>query len=477
MVSFDTFANVVGGELKTTASTRTGINPSTLEPLAPVPVSSREDVDVAVAAAAKGAAEWAKVPLEKRREAVIQYADKLAAHAQDFAALLTKEQGKPLPAALFEVQQAIGTLKGITQLPFGDEVVEDSDNNRIVTRYVPIGVAVGIVPWNFPIVLATFKLGPALVTGNSIILKPSPFTPYCGLKLAEIAQEFFPPGVVQALSGDDSLGPWLTAHPGVQKVSFTGSTPTGIKVMESCAKTLKRVTLELRRGGNDAAIICSDVDIAAVAPAITTLALYNSGQVCIAIKRIYVHSSIYPQFLDAMVAFAKTMTVGDGTASDTVLGPVQNSMQYERVKGLIASIEAEKLNVAFGDVKVTAAQEKGYFISPIIVANPPDDAKIVVEEPFGPVFPVLQWTEEEDVIRRANNSDMGLGASVWTRDQAQADRVSRQLQAGTVWINTHLELRPDAAFGGHKLSGVGSELGVNGLKSFCNIQTIHQKLA
>ncbi|KAF3344027.1 hypothetical protein VD0002_g5236 [Verticillium dahliae] len=475
MVNFETFANVVDGERKLTEATRTGINPATLEPLAPVPVSSPADVDAAVEAAARGAAAWAKASLEERREAVNKYADKLAELANEFAALLTKEQGKPTAAALFEVQQAVGTLKGVAQLPFGDEVVEDSDKNRIVTRYVPIGVSVGIVPWNFPILLATFKLGPALVTGNAIILKPSPFTPYCGLKLAEIAQEFFPPGVVQALSGDDNLGPWLTAHPGIQKVSFTGSTPTGIRVMQSCAKTLKRLTLEL--GGNDAAIICSDVDVAAVAPAITTLALYNSGQVCIAIKRIYVHSSIYPQFLDAMVAFAKTMTVGDGSASDTVLGPVQNSMQYERVKALIASIEAEKLNVAFGDVKVTAAQDKGYFISPVIVSNPPDDAKIVVEEPFGPVFPVLQWTDEEDVIRRANNTEMGLGASVWTRDQAQADRVSRQLQAGTVWINTHLELRPDAAFGGHKLSGVGSELGVNGLKSFCNIQTIHQKLA
>ncbi|KAH7367425.1 4-trimethylaminobutyraldehyde dehydrogenase [Plectosphaerella cucumerina] len=475
MVAFETFSNVIDGKLQSTATTRHGVNPATLEDLPPVPVSSQEDLDVAVAAAAKATTEWQKVPIEKRRDAVSRLADALEAQADDFAAYLTKEQGKPGAQAQYELVQAIGVLRGVAQLPFGEEVVEDSEQARVITRYVPIGVAAGIVPWNFPIVLLMFKLAPAVITGNSIIIKPSPFTPYCGLKVVELAQQFFPPGVVQALSGDDNLGPWLTAHPGIQKISFTGSTATGIRVMQSCAKTLKRVTLEL--GGNDAAIVCSSVDIAAIAPAITGVALYNSGQVCIAIKRIYVHSSIYREFLDAMVAYAKTLVVGDGSAKDTTHGPVQNKMQYDRVKGLIASIEAEKLNIAFGDLNVTAAQKKGYFINPVIVENPPDESKIVVDEPFGPVFPVMKWTDEDEVIRRANNTDMGLGASVWTKDQEQADRLSRQLQAGTVWVNTHMELRPDAAFGGHKFSGVGTELGINGLKSYCNIQTIHQKKA
>ncbi|KAM5357000.1 hypothetical protein ACJZ2D_016718 [Fusarium nematophilum] len=473
MVDFEHFANVIDGQLKTTKRTSHGINPSSLEPLSPVPVCERDDVEAAVKAAQRGATQWARTSIEKRQQAVVRYADAIASQENDFATMLVREQGKPFSGAIFEVREAVKMLKAVAQLPFGEDVVEDSDERRIVTRYVPLGVTVGIIPWNFPIILAVFKLGPALVTGNSMILKPSPFTPYCGLKLAEVALNFFPPGVVQALSGDENLGPWLTSHPGVQKVSFTGSTATGIKVMQSCAKTLKRMTLEL--GGNDAAIVCADVDIAAVAPQVTALALFNSGQVCVAIKRVYIHSSIYKEFLQAMVQYAKTMVVGDGNDHDTVLGPVQNRMQYDRLKDLIASIESEKLEVVLGDTKVTASLKRGYFINPIIIGNPPDDSRIVVEEPFGPVFPVLQWTDEEDVIRRANDSDMGLGASVWTRDLAQADRISRQLQAGTVWVNNHLEFRPDAAFGGHKYSGLGSELGINGLKGYCNVQTINQK--
>lgn len=236
-------------------------------------------------------------------------------------------------------------------------------------------------------------MGAALLTGNTFILKPSPFTPYCDLKLVELGQKIFPPGVLQSLSGDDSLGPLLTAHPGVDKVSFTGSSSTGKRVMESCAKTLKRVTLEL--GGNDAAIVCADVDPASVAPKIATMALYNSGQICVAIKRIFVHESVYDAVLSAMVDYVKLLVVGDGQQEGVFMGPVNNVLQYERVKNLIENIEASKLDIAFKGPKV---EGKGYFISPIIVANPPDDSRIVVEEPFGQLlcfffwFPVIQLT-------------------------------------------------------------------------------------
>jgi len=333
---------------------------------------------------------------------------------------------------------------------------------------------VAIVPWNFPIQLACGKIAPALIAGNALILKPSPFTPYCGLKLGELAQQFFPPGVLQTLSGDDGLGPMLTSLPGIDKVSFTGSTATGKRVMESCSKTLKRVTLEL--GGKDPAIICADVDIKATAPKIAQLALMNSGQICIAIKRIYIHASIFDEFLAAMVEAVKTFTVGDGFKEGVFLGPIQNKMQFERVKGFFNDVAEQKLNVAVGgDLKTVSDAGKGYFITPTIINNPPDDSRIVVEEPFGPIFPVMKWESEDEVVKRANDTLMGLGASVWTQDLEQASRLAKKMKAGNVWVNTHLELQPNAAFGGHKQSGLGAEWGLQGLNSYCNAQTLYLK--
>jgi len=298
----------------------------------------------------------------------------------------------------------------------------------------------------------------------------SPFTPYCGIKLVELAQKFFPPGVVQVLSGDDNLGPWLTAHADIDKISFTGSTATGKKVMESASKTLKRVTLEL--GGKDPAIVCKSVNIAEVAPKIATLAFLNSGQICIALKRIYIHESIYDEFRDAIVAYTKTLKVGDGTEEGVFLGPIQNAMQYERVQGFFDDVEKQGQKVAVGGKVPDSA---GYFINPTIIDNPAEDSRIVVEEPFGPILPIMKWSDEEEVIQRANNTKMGLGASVWSSDLDEAARIARRIDAGSVWVNAHLEVDPKFAFGGHKESGLGSEWGVAGMKAFCNIQTLYIK--
>ncbi len=241
--------------------------------------------------------------------------------------------------------------------------------------------------------------------------------------------------------------------------------------MESCAKTLKRVTLEL--GGNDPAIVTKNADVATMAPAVTEIAFTNSGQVCIALKRIYIHESIFDKFRDAMVAHIKTMKLGDGTTEGTTHGPIQNSMQYERVKEFFGDIEKEGQTVAVGGKNPD--DSPGYFIQPTIIDRPKDDSRIVVEEPFGPILPILSWKDEDEVIARANDTKMGLGASVWTTDMEEARRIGSQLQVGSVWVNSHLELNPKFPFGGHKESGIGHEWSLSGIKAFCNVQSLYLK--
>merc|ERR1712000_297193 len=368
---FNGFYNSINGKLTSTEKTRHGINPATAKPNAEVPVSTQKDVDDAVAAAKAAFKTWSKTSWDERKKAVLAFADALEQHVQDFGKLLTQEQGKPLQFAIQEAQTGVHWMRSLAKIELKEEIVEEDAQKQVIVRYTPLGVTVGIVPWNFPIHLACGKIAPSLLTGNPIIIKPSPFTPYCNLKMGELAQQFFPPGVLQVLSGDDNLGPWLTAHPGPDKVSFTGSTFTGKKVMESCAKTLKRVTLEL--GGKDPAIISKNVDIDSVAAKIATLAFLNSGQICLAIKRIYVHESIHDKFRDAMVAFTKTLKVGEGNEEGVFLGPIQNSMQYEKVKTFFSDIEKEKWTVAVGGKN---EDKPGYFITPTIIDNPADDSRL-----------------------------------------------------------------------------------------------------
>ncbi|GKU07356.1 unnamed protein product [Fusarium langsethiae] len=442
----DNYVQIINGKSAPTQKTHQGTNPATLEKKPKVPVASQDDLNNAVEAARKAFKSWSKVPWEERRQKLFAWADAVEAQKKEFAELLTSEQGKPVAQANGEADAAVAWIKGQASLDLTEEVVEDSDTRKVITRYTPLGIVAAIVPWNFPLMLAAAKIAPALLTGNVIIVKPSPFTPYCGLKLVELAQQFFPPGVVQSLSGDDNLGPWITSHPGIDKISFTGSTHTGKLVMQSAAKTLKRVTLEL--GGNDAAVVFPDVDIDAVAEKVSALAFLNSGQICLNVKRIYVHESIYEKFRDAVVKHVKNYKLGDGSNEGTSHGPVQNEMQYNR------------------------NPKNGYYITPTVIDNPPEDSRVVVEEPFGPILPLLSWKDEEEVIERANDTRLGLGASVWSADLETAERVAKQLDAGTVWVNTHFDITPMAPFGGHKESGIGAEWGINGLKGMCNVQSL-----
>jgi acyl-CoA reductase-like NAD-dependent aldehyde dehydrogenase len=324
------------------------------------------------------------------------------------------------------------------------------------------------VPWNFPVLLAIWKIGAALLTGNTMVLKPSPYTPLTALRLGELLRETLPPGVLNIVSGGDALGPRMSSHPGLDKISFTGSTATGRKVMESAAASLKRLTLEL--GGNDAAIVLDDANVAEIAEPLFWAAFTNSGQVCVATKRLYVHDAVYDELLAALGEIAARVNVGDGAQQGTKIGPVQNRAQFERVKGIIANSRASGHRFAAGG---EVADGQGYFVPVTLVDNPPESSRVVQEEAFGPVLPVLRYSDLDEVIARANASEDGLGGSVWTSDPARGADVAVRLETGTVWINSAQGLLPFAAFAGHKQSGFGVENGVEGLMEFTVPQTIY----
>ncbi|KAI1333115.1 aldehyde dehydrogenase-like protein [Xylariaceae sp. FL0255] len=488
MLQFTTFANVIDGKVTKLdpQSSRFTLNPATLERNPEVPITTNEEVDTAVSAARRAAKTWATLSWKERRNAIVDFSSALEANSEGFAEMLVREQGKTLHEARGEVYLSAQFLRGTSSLELSEQVVDRSDKREVVKRYTPLGVAVVIVPWNYPIFLACQRIGQALLTGNTVILKSSPFAPYCDLKgncsalpstynsLAELGMHFFPPGVFQALSGEDDLGPILTAHRGVDVVTFAGSVGAGKRVMETCSKTLKRVILEL--GGNDPAIVCADVDVIAVAGAVAYLSFANSGQICTLPKRIYVHESIYDSFLEAMATYAKNLKLD--TTETIAIGPVSNEAQFERVISLLADTETNKLVIAAGSTQpLNDPDRPGFFLLPTVVDNPPDTARVVVEEPFGPIIPVMKWTDEAEVIERANETQYGLGASVWSRDAEQAGRIARQLQAGSVWLNTHAELDARIPFGGTKYSGFGVEGGLEGLKGYCNVQTIWSRLA
>ncbi|MEH3101279.1 aldehyde dehydrogenase family protein [Sphingomonas adhaesiva] len=466
----DDYAMLIGGERVRGTATFDVVNPATEEVIARVPDATREDLDRAVDAARAAFPAWAATPIAERKAKLMALGQAVMAQADPFMRLLTQEQGKPHAEAQGEVMGAGYWLMGASQLDLPVTVNEDSADRYSETRHVPLGVVGAISPWNFPLILAMFKVGPALLAGNTMVLKPSPFTPLTTLKFGEIAAGILPAGVLNIVTGGDDLGPWMTSHPGFDKISFTGSTATGRRVMQSAAPTLKRVTLEL--GGNDAAIVMPDVDVEKVAEELFWAAFRNNGQICIATKRMYVHEDIYEPLKEALVAYAKTVKVGDGAEQGTQIGPLNNKQQYDRVLDLIQDAKDKGYQFLVGGEK---ADVPGYFIPVTILDNPPEDSRIVQEEQFGPVLPLLKFDDLEDVVRRANATDYGLGGSVWGNDEDKALEIAQRIASGTVWVNETQHLSPMAAFGGMKQSGVGVEGGVEGLLEYTNAQTIVRK--
>jgi len=334
-------------------------------------------------------------------------------------------------------------------------------------------VVAAICPWNFPLILSNIKVVSSLITGNCVIIKPSPFTPYAVMKWVELSRGILPPGVFQVLNGGADLGSLMTLHPGIAKISFTGTIATGKRVMAACAKTLKKVTLEL--AGNDACVVCPDADLEKTIPSVASGGFFNAGQVCVASKRIYVHESIYDEFLDKLVKEVETkFTVQEDANAMSVFGPVDNKQQFEAVKGIIEDCRKNGYKFATGGSAEKASKSgKGYWLEPAIVSQPPEDCWLVKEEQFGPILPIMSWSDEDDVIRRSNLANAGLGASVYSQDLAQAERIARRLEAGSVWINQYERPNFGAFFGGMKDSGFGGEMGKQGLLSYSYTQCLH----
>jgi len=462
------YVMTIGGESVVAGKTLAVVNPATGKAFAEAPDCSREDLDRAVDAARAAFKTWRRTPIEARQALVKAAGERLIAEADTLARLFTREQGRPVDAARQEILGAGAWMGAVSQMTPPVHVSEDSDKQFIETRYQPLGVICAIAPWNFPVSLAMWKVAPALVGGNTMVLKPSPFTPLCTLKIGEMFRDIFPPGVFNVISGGDDLGPWMTEHPGFAKISFTGSSATGKRVMASAARDLKRVTLEL--GGNDAAIVMPDVDLDEVAQKIFFGAFFNSAQICVATKRLYVHQDVYDGLRDRLAGIAKAVKMGDGAEQGTVLGPIQNKRQFDRVMDLLDDARANDLTLIQG---AAIPDGEGYFIPVTIVDNPPEDSRVVQEEAFGPILPMLKFEHIDEVIDRANDSEYGLAGAVWSRDVDQAVAIARRMETGTVWINQNLNLRPDTPFAGRKASGFGVENGMEGLLEYMSPQAVY----
>jgi acyl-CoA reductase-like NAD-dependent aldehyde dehydrogenase len=443
------------------------VNPADGRIFARAPDASRSQLDDAVVAARRAFPAWAALPIGDRKSLLNKIGEVILDHVDLLKRLLTREQGKPHADAEWEVRGAAAWCQGSAAPELPTVLHENSAERHSVTRRVPIGVVGAIAPWNFPLILAVWKVAPALLAGNTVVLKPSPYTPLTTLRFGELLQRVLPPGVVNVVSGGDDLGPWMSSHPGIDKISFTGSTVTGKKVMMSAASNLKRLTLEL--GGNDAAIVLPDVQVEKIVPELFWAAFRNTGQVCVAAKRLFVHSAIYDAVAKGLVAYSRRVKIGDGSEPGVELGPIQNRRQYCRVLELIEGAKAAGLRFLTGG---TADERSGYFVPVTLIDNPPDKAAVVTEEAFGPVLPLLRFDDIDEVVRRANDSLYGLAASVWSGNEETARAVGERLRCGTVWINEAQYVSPFATFGGHGQSGLGVENGVDGLIEYTNAQTI-----
>lgn len=468
------FPMIIGGKRVSARRTFSVINPATGAPFAAVPAGDISDLETAVAAARAAFPTWSATADAERQRLLHSIGDTLQANMAELMELVTKETGKPLKGldgigAGMEVGGAVAWTHATADLTLPVEVVQDNDEARIEVHRKPLGVVGSIPPWNWPLLIAIWHVIPALRAGNTVVIKPSSLTPVATARFVELANEILPPGVLNIVTAtsDSGVGSAMAKHPGIDKMVFTGSTATGKQIMQNAAGNLKRLTLEL--GGNDAGIVLPDVDPKAFAPKLFSVTFHNSGQTCACLKRLYVHESIYEQLCAELATIAKKAVVGDGLKPETELGPVQNKAQLDFVEELAEDARAHGARILSGG---RARKGDGYFFEPTVVADVTDGIRLVDEEQFGPILPVIKYSDIEDAIRRANASPNGLGGSIWSNDTKKAAALAMRLECGTAWVNEHGAIQPNAPFGGIKQSGIGVEFGQHGLEEYTSIQTL-----
>ena len=466
------FNMIINGKPVKAASTFDVINPATGEVFAQCQDGNASCVNDAVAAARAAFPAWSRTSSEDRKAKIHALADIIEANMPELMQLVTQESGKPMAGlnmvgSGMEVGGSIAWTHYTAELELPVDIIQDDDVARVEVHRKPLGVVASITPWNWTLMIAIWHVMPALRSGNTVIIKPSAMTPVATLRFVELANEILPAGVLNIVTGISGVGSAITKHPDINKVVFTGSTTTGRNIMSAASGSLKRLTLEL--GGNDAGIVLPDVNVKEIAAKIFGVCFHNNGQTCACLKRLYVHDSIYEEMCEELAKLAKSVVVGNGLDEGVELGPVQNRDQLNIVIELAEDARANGGRfLAGGNVRAG----KGYFFEPTIVADLTDGSRLVDEEPFGPIVPVIKYSDIDEVIARANNNENGLGGSIWSKDLVRAAELAQQLECGTAWVNDHGALQPDAPFGGVKQSGIGVEFGLYGLEEYCSIQTL-----
>jgi len=445
-------------------------NPATLEIIQTLPVPDNSQINLMIESSQQAFILWKNIPLSQRRYALLKIAESLEAAKEVLARLLTTEQGKPLHESIREIDAIASVFRLYSTMSIETEIVRDDENAKITVGQEPYGVCALILPWNYPVGLLGWKLAPCLLAGNSAIVKPSQYAPLAVMKCIEIMSEFIPKNLVQVIPGGDEIGQYIVSQSGISRISFTGSQGTGRKIMQSAADGFPKITLEM--GGNDAAIILPDCDLEKRFESIFLGCFFNAGQICVAIKRIYVHESLAPELISRFKDKAEALKVGNGLEPGIQMGPINNEPQLLKIEDLVEDARKAGAKIVCGGERTSGP---GFFFQPTVVTDLDDSFALVKEEQFGPVIPILTYLEIDDVIARANGTGYGLGGSIWTEDIVIGEKLAQKLECGTVWLNAHMIVEHSAPFGGWKQSGMGRELGDAGLKEFLQYRTAFHK--